>query len=143
MASFALRGVPVYLHFSGLPIDLWIIVLEPGVAEDHALPPEVGDGKEHPLRVGLIIENYVYHFGDLPCFIRGAVHIEHQYGARDVLDANTLCTDKVFVYEVARSPRVQKRLDRMYLASVSGTDLDRKDDRCSAGIKDVGKESSR
>jgi len=62
------------------------------------LLPEVGDSKEHPLRVGLITENYIYHFGDLPCFIRGAVHIEHRYGARDVLGANTLRTDKVFVY---------------------------------------------
>jgi len=29
-ASFTSRGAPVHLHFSGLPIDLWIMVLEPG-----------------------------------------------------------------------------------------------------------------
>jgi len=142
MASFTSRGALVHLHFSGLPIDLWIIVLEPGVAEDHALLSEVGDGEERPLRVGLITENYVYYFGDLPCFIRGAVHVKHRYGVRDVLGTNTLCMDKVFVYEVACSPRVQKCLDRMHLTSVSGTDLDRKDDRCSMGIKGVGRESS-
>jgi len=119
------------------------MVLEPGVAEDHALLPEVGDGEEHPLRVSLITENYIYHFGDLPCFVRGAVHIKHRYGVRDVLGANTLRTDKVFVYEVACSSRVQKYLDRMHLASVSGTDLDRKDDRRSAGVKGIGGESSR
>jgi len=48
--------------------------------------------------------------------------------------------DKVFIYEAACSSRVQKHLDRMYLASVSGTDLDRKGDRCSVGIKTVGGE---
>jgi len=141
-ASFTLREASVYLHFSSLPIDLWIMVLEPGVAKDHALLPEVRDGEKRSFRVGLITENYVYHFGDLPYFIRGAVHVEHRYGARDVLGANTLRTDKVFVYEVACSSRVQKRLDRMHLASVSGTDLYRKDDRHSADVKGVGRESS-
>ena len=142
MVSFASRGAPVYLHFSGLPIDLWIMVLEPGVAEDHALLSEVGDGEEHSLRVGLITENYVYHFGDLPCFVRGAIHIEHRYGVKDVPGANTLRTDKVFVYEVVCSSRVQKRLDGMHLTSISSTDLNRKDDRRSPGIKGVGRESS-
>jgi len=47
-ASFTLRRAPIHLHFSGLPIDLWIMVPELGVAEDHALLPEVRDGKEHP-----------------------------------------------------------------------------------------------
>ena len=56
------------------------MVLEPGVAKDHALPPEVRDSEERPLRVGLIMENYVYHFRDLPCFVRGATHVEHCKG---------------------------------------------------------------
>ena len=116
------------------------MVLEPGVAEDHALLPEVGDGEERPLRVGLITENYVYYFGDLPCFVREAVHVEHRYGARNIPGANTLHMDKVFVYEIAHSPGVQERLDRMHLASVSGTDLYREDDRCSVGIEGIGGE---
>jgi len=70
------------------------------------------------------------------------VHVEHRYGARDVLGANTLCTDKVFIYEVACSSRVQKRLDGMYFASVSGTDLYREDDRHSVGIEGVGRKLS-
>jgi len=77
------------------------MVLEPDVAEDHALLPEVRDSEEHPFRVGLIIENYIHHFGDLSCFIRGAIYIVHQYGVRDAPGANTLCMDKIFVYEVA------------------------------------------
>jgi len=53
------------------------MVLESGVAEDHALLSEVRDSKECPFRVGLIMENYVYYFGDLPYFVREAVHVEH------------------------------------------------------------------
>ena len=132
----------VHLHFSSLPIDLQIMVLEPGVAKDHALLPKVGDGKERPFRVGLIAKNYIYYFGDLPCFIRGAVHVEHRYGPRDVLGANTLCMDKVFIYEVACSSRVQKCLDGMHLASISSTNLYRKDNRRSVSVKGVSRESS-
>jgi len=65
------------------------MVLEPGVAEDHALLPKVRDGEEHPFRVGLIIKDYIHHFGDSSYFVRGAIHIEHQYGTRDVPGANT------------------------------------------------------
>jgi len=141
--SFTLRGAPIHLHFSGLPIDLQIMVLEPGVAEDHALLPKVRDGEKYPFGVGLIAEDHVYHFRDLSGFVRGTVHVEYWYGARDVLGADTLRTDKIFIYEIACGSGVQKRFDRMYFASVSGTDLYREDDRCSAGIEGVGRESSR
>ena len=142
MASFTSGGTSVHSHFSSLPVDLQIMVLEPGVTENHALLPKVGDGEEHPFGVGFITEDHVYHFGDLSGFIRGTVYVEHWYGVRDVPGANTLCTDKIFVYEIACGSRVQKRLDEMYFASVSGTDLYRKNDRHSTGIEGVGGESS-
>jgi len=118
------------------------MVLELGVAEDHALLPEVRDGKEHPFGVGFIMKDHVYHFGDLSGFVRGTVYVEHWYRARDVPGANTLCTDKIFVYEIACGFRVQKHFDRMYFASVSGTNLYREDDRHSVGIEGVGREPS-
>jgi len=135
MASFTSRGAPIHLHFPGSPIDLRIVVLEPGVAKDHALLPEVRDGKERPFGVGLITE-------DLSCFVRGAVHVEHRYRTRDAPGTNTFCTDKILVYEVAGGSGVQKRFDGMHLAGVDGTDLYRQDDRHSAGVEGVGGESS-
>jgi len=118
------------------------MVLEPSVAEDHALLPEVRDGKERPFGVGLIMEDYVHYFGDLSCFVRGAVHVEHQSGTRDTLGTNTFYMDKILVYEVAGGSGVQKCFDGMHLAGVSGTDLYRQDDRRSTGVKGVGRESS-
>jgi len=118
------------------------MVLEPGVAKDHALLPEVRDGEERPFGVGLITEDYIHHFGDLSCFVRGAVHVEHRYGTRDALGTNSFYTDKILVYEVASGSRVQKHFDRMYIASVSSTNLYREDDRRSMGIESVGRELS-
>jgi len=108
VASFTSRGTPIHLHFLGLPIDLQIIVLEPGVAEDHALLLEVRDGKERPFGVGLITEDYIHHFGDLSRFVREAVHVEHRYGMKDAPGTNTFCMDKILVYEVAGGSGVQK-----------------------------------
>jgi len=116
------------------------MVLEPGVAEDHALLLEVGDGEERPFGVGLIIEDYIHHFGDFPCFVRGAVYVEHRYGTRDAPGTDTFHMDKILVYEVAGGSRVQKRFDGIYLAGIGGTDLNRQDDRRSAGIEGVGGE---
>jgi len=101
---------------------------------------EAGDGEEHLSRVDLVMEDYIYHFRNLTYFVGEAVHIVHQYGTEDAPGANTLCTDKVFIYKAAHSSRVQKCLDGMHFASVSGTDLCKKDDRCSMGIEGVGRE---
>jgi len=140
-ASFASRGTSVHLHFSGLPIDLQVVVLEPGITEDHALSSEAGDSEERPFGVGFIIENHVYHFRDLTCLVGGAIHVVHRYGARDAPGVNAFRSDEVSIYEVARSSGVQKRLDGMHLAGVGGTDFYREDDRRSAGIEGVDGES--
>jgi len=122
-ASFALRGTSIHLHFSGLPIDLWVVVLKPGVTEDHVLPAEAGDSEERPFGVDFVTKNHVYHFRDLTCLVGGAIHIVHRYGARDAPGVNAFHSDEVSIYEVARSSGIQKRLDRMHLAGVCGADF--------------------
>jgi len=117
------------------------MVLEPGITEDHVLPSEAGDSEERPFGVGFVTKNHVYHFRDLTCLIGGAVHIVHQYGARDALGVNAFRSDEVSIYEVARGSRVQKHLDGMHFASVCGTDFYREDDRRSMGVKGVDGES--
>jgi len=128
MASFTSRRAPVHLYFSGLPIDLQVVVLEPGISEDHVLPSEAGDSKEHPFGVGFVMEDYVYHFRDLTCLIGGAVHVVYRYEARDAPGVNTFHMDEVLIYKVACSSGVQKRLDGIYLAGVCGADFYWKDD---------------
>jgi len=105
-ASFTLRKASVHLYFSGLPIKLWVVVLEPGITENHVLPSEAGDSEERSFRVDFVTENYVYHFRDLTCFVGRTVHVVHWYRARDALGVNTLCTDEVSIYKVAHSTRV-------------------------------------
>jgi len=124
-----------------LPIDLWVVVFEPGITEDHALSSEAGDSEERPFRVGFVTENHVYHFRDLTCLVGGAIHVVHQYGARDTPGVNAFHSDEVSIYEVARSSGVQKRLDGMHLAGVGGTDFYQEDDRRSAGVEGVDGES--
>ena len=102
---------------------------------NHALLSEVGDGEEHSFRVGLITEDYIHYFGDLSYFIRGAIHIEHQYGTGDALGTNAFRTDKILIYEVASGSRVQKRFDGMHLAGVGGTNLYKQGDRRSAVLR--------
>jgi len=46
------------------------VVLEPGITEDHVLLSKAGDSEKRPFRVGFVMENYVYHFGDLTCLVR-------------------------------------------------------------------------
>jgi len=141
VASFTSRRALVYLYFSGLPIDLQVVVLEPGITEDHVLLPEAGDSEERSFRVGFVAEDYVYNFGDLAYFVGGTVHVVHWYGARDALSVNTFCPYEVSIYEVAHSSGVQKRFDGVHLAGVCGADFYWEDDRCSTSVKGIDGES--
>ena len=106
-----------------MPIDLRVVVLEPGITKDHVLPSKAGDSEERPFGVGFVMENYVYHFRDLTCLVGGAVHVVHWYGARYAPGVNAFCSDEVLIYEVARSSGVQKHLDRMHFAGVCGANF--------------------
>jgi len=128
MASFTLRRALVHLYFSGLPIDLRVVVLEPGITKDHVLLSEAGDSKECPFGVDFVAEDYIYNFRDLACLVGGAVHVVHWYGVRDAPGVNTFHTDEVSIYEVARSSGVQKHFDRVHLAGVCGADFYWEDD---------------
>jgi len=122
-ASFIARRASVHLYFSGLPIDLWVVVLEPGITEDHVLLPKAGDSEERSFGVGFVVEDYIYNFGDLACFVRRAVHVVHRYGARDAPSVNTFRPYEVSIYEVAHSSGVQKRFNGVHLAGVCGADF--------------------
>jgi len=74
-ASFTSRRALVHLYFSGLPIDLRVVVFEPGITKDHVLLSKAGDSEERPFGVGFIAKDYVYNFGDLACLIGGTIHV--------------------------------------------------------------------
>jgi len=65
-----------HFDFSFFPVNLGAVVLEPVVAQDQTLFPKSGDGQEHPLRVSLVVENYVHNLGGLFCLVRRTVDIE-------------------------------------------------------------------
>jgi len=140
-ASFTARRASVHPHFSGLPIDLWVVVLEPGITEDHVLLPEAGDSEERSFGMGFVAEDYIYNFGDPACFVGGTAHVVHWYGTRDAPSVNTFRPYEVSIYEVACSSRVQKRFNGVHLAGVCGADFYWEDDRRSAGVEGIDGES--
>jgi len=137
VASFTSRRTLVHLYFSGLPIDLQVVVLEPGITEDHVLLPEAGDSEERSFRVGFVVKDYIYNFGDPACFIGRTVHVVHRYGARDAPSVNTFRPYEVSIYKVACSSGVQKCFDGVHLAGVCGADFYWEDDRRSIGVKGI------
>jgi len=48
--------------------------------------------------------------------------------------------DKIFIYEATHSSGVQKCLDRVHLAGVGSTDLNRENNGHSIGIESIGRE---
>jgi len=86
------------------------VVLEPGISEDHALLSEVRDSKECPLRVSFVMEDYIYHFGDLTCLVRKTIYIIHWYGAGNAPGTNTFIWTKSLSMKLPIAPESKSAL---------------------------------
>lgn len=107
-ALLAASGAPRELHLLGLPIDLGIVLLEPGVPEDRVLPPEIGDCQENPLCVTSVPEDHIHNFSDQSSLVRGAINIEYGDRSGEALGCNPVSGNKVPVDERPGGSAVNK-----------------------------------
>ena len=56
--------VPTHHYFPSLPVNLWVMLLEPSKPEDDVLFPEVSDCEGCAFHMSIIPENCVYNFHD-------------------------------------------------------------------------------
>ena len=55
---------PTHHYLPSLPVNLWVMLLEPSKPKDDILLPEVSDCKGHAFCVSIIPEDCVYNFSD-------------------------------------------------------------------------------
>ena len=77
---------PCHLDFAGSPVYLWIMISQPGDAQDQVLPSEAGYCEQGTFRMFFVANDELYYFRDASGFIRGAVYIEHCYWAGELFD---------------------------------------------------------
>jgi hypothetical protein len=69
-----------HANFLGLPVDLRIVFLEPGVTEDDMLLPESGYSELDALGVPFVVDHHIDYASDAARLVQTAVHVENQDG---------------------------------------------------------------
>ena len=85
LAGAAAAWTSGHFNLAHTPVDLRVMLMEPGVSWYHILVDKTGCGKVSLLRVVLVAENDIYHLTDGPCFIGGAINIVHWDGTSEGL----------------------------------------------------------
>jgi hypothetical protein len=79
-AGHATGRASAHLDLPGIPVDLGVMLPEPGVPEDEFLLAEPSDGELNSLAVTLVMEDQSCNISDEASLIGRAVHIEHRDG---------------------------------------------------------------
>jgi len=90
-------------HFdgSGTEVDLWIVLVQPGEPEYHALLAEAGDRKQNAFRVLVVGHDHVNDFADAPGLVKCSVHIVNQDQLEQLAGRKFRLGDKVLVNEIS------------------------------------------
>jgi hypothetical protein len=80
-ASRALWGTSRHPDLFSLPVDLRVVLVEPGEAEDHGLLAQRGDCELGLLCMALVAQDNICDFSDGTCFVGSAIDIVDRDGA--------------------------------------------------------------
>ena len=89
---------PTHHYLLSLPVNLWVMLLEPSEPEDDVLFPEVSDCKECAFHMSIIPENCVYNFCDRTCLVVSSINIEDWDGMLQLPSAKSVTFHIVLVH---------------------------------------------
>ena len=112
-------GVSTHHYLLGLPVSLWVVLLEPGEPKDDVLLPQAGHCKRGAFHVPILVENCIYNFCDGSCLIRASIHIKYWDGTSEFPCGQPVLLYMVTVYELASGSTVYKCRPRLDPCSIS------------------------
>src|SRR6266436_2745650 len=118
LTSAAAARRPRHFNITHTPIDLWVVLTEPGVSQYHVLVAQTGYSKMGTFGVVSVSENCVYHLADGSRFIGRTINIVHWDGACKGLGSELILPNVVLVNEKSVSSTVKKCLHGLGLLSV-------------------------
>jgi len=74
-ADTATREASGHFHGSGMEVDLWIVLVQPGEPEYHALFAEAGDCKQDAFGMSFIGHDHIDNFADASGLVKHSVHV--------------------------------------------------------------------
>ena len=90
----------------GLPVNLWVVLLEPGESKDDVLPTKIGDCECGPFGVTIEMEDCIYNLSDGPALIWRTVHIVDWNRLTDLMSGQSVVLNVVLAHEGSCGPTV-------------------------------------
>src|SRR5882762_4152989 len=122
--SAAAAWTPRHFNLTCTPIDLRVVLTEPGVSQYHVLVAKTGYSEMGTFGMVSVPENHVYHLSDGSCFIGRTINIVHWDGACKRSGSELVLLNIVPVDEKSVSSAVQKCLHGLGLLGVGCHNLD-------------------
>ena len=86
-------------HLLGLPVNLWVVLLKPGVPQDDVPLAKTRDCKECLFGMSLVLQDEVSHFCHLACFVGCSVNIQYGDGVSKLSGVNSVSDHEFTVNE--------------------------------------------
>ena len=118
-------GASVHFDLPGLPVDLRVVLPEPGEPENELLLTKTGDSEDDALGVGIVPENHIDDLPDASGFVRGAVNIVDRDGPGERPDGDLVLPDVLGVDELGGRSAVDEPVYRQLYGVVNGFYLQR------------------
>ena len=110
-------------YLPGLPVNLWVMLLEPSKSKDDVLFPKVSDCEGRAFRMSIIPENCVNDFRDQTCLVTSSIHIENWDGTLQLPSGKSVTFHVVLVHELTSGSAVYECRSGFDFHSVCGLDL--------------------
>src|SRR6266436_4297262 len=122
--SAAAARAPRHFNITRTPIDLWVVLTEPGVSHYYVLVAKTGYSEMGMFGVVSVSENRVYHLTDGPRFIGRTINIVHWDGACKGSGSELILPNVVPVNEKSVSSAIEECLHGLGLLGVGCHNLD-------------------
>jgi len=117
-ADTAAREAPGHFESSGMEVDPWIVLVQPGEPEYHVLLAEVGDREQDMFGVSVVGHDHVDDFADAPSLIKSSVHVVNRDQLGQLAGRKFCSGDKVLVNEISDSTGINHGFRGCFLHSV-------------------------
>ena len=107
-------------HLLGLPVDLWVVLLEPGEAQDDILLSQAGDCEGGAFRVVIESEDCIHNLHNGARFIWSAIYIVDWNGMDEFLSGEAVAFHITPVHELTHGTTVHKGWTRFDFSGVCG-----------------------
>jgi hypothetical protein len=97
-----------HFYFTGPPVHLQVVILQPGVTKDKVLSSKAGYAEKCSFRVAIVTQQQFRYFLNRPFRVGGSVYVEHrdwlrQLRRRDLIGFNIFPIDEEAALESTKA----------------------------------------